>query len=62
MATHKDHHSWLRGSYYVGKLHPTLEYLKWNYGSLSSEDEQKYIQCKIHMQIRSEHNLEVSLS
>ena len=60
MAAHKvKRQSWLRGNYYVGKLHPTLEYLKWDYGSLSSDDERKYIQAKIDMQI-SEQVIEVS--
>jgi len=39
--------SWIRGSYYVQKLHPTLRFLMWDYGSLNKEQESAYIQAKM---------------
>jgi len=40
---------WFRGSYYVRKLHPTLSFLLWNYGSLNNEQELDYIKAKMIM-------------
>jgi len=40
---------WFRGSYYVQKLHPTLKFLMWNYGSLNDEQEADYIKEKMKM-------------
>ena len=45
----KDHESWLKGTYYVRKLHPTLEYLKWDYGSLNQQQEREYVNAKMRM-------------
>ena len=45
----KDHESWLKGTYYVRKLHPTLEYLKWDYGALNRQQEKEYVNAKIKM-------------
>ena len=45
----KDHESWLKGTYYVRKLHPTLEYLKWDYGSLDQQQEKEYVNAKMKM-------------
>ena len=41
--------TWVRGSYYVQKLHPTLRFLMWNYGSLNAEQEAAYVQSKMIM-------------
>ena len=41
--------TWFRGSYYVQKLHPTLKFLMWNYGSLNDEQEADYIKEKMKM-------------
>ena len=49
---HKEEHkaeTWVRGSYYVQKLHPTLELLMWDYGSLNHEQEAAYVQSKMIM-------------
>ena len=40
---------WFRGSYCVQKLHPTLKFLMWNYGSLNDEQEADYIKEKMKM-------------
>ena len=45
----KDHDSWLKGTYYVRKLHPTLKYLKWDYGSLNQQQEKEYVNAKMKM-------------
>ena len=41
--------TWFRGSYNVQKLHPTLKFLMWNYGSLSDAQERDYIKEKMIM-------------
>ena len=41
--------SWIRSSYYVRKLHPTLDCLKWDYGSLGEHQERDYINSKMKM-------------
>ena len=38
---------WIHGNYCVRKLPSTLDLLKWDYGSLSHEDETKYIISKM---------------
>ena len=43
----KDH--WLRPSYYVRPLAPTLQLLTWNYGSLREVDELEYVREKLKM-------------
>ena len=43
----KDHDLWLKGTYYVRKLHPTLEYIKWDYGSLNQQQEREYVNAKM---------------
>ena len=45
----KDHESWLKGTYYVRRLHPTLDYLKWDYGSLNQQQEKEYVNAKMKM-------------
>ena len=40
---------WFRGSYYVHRLHPTLKFLMWNYGSLNDKQESDYIKAKMKM-------------
>ena len=48
----KDEHkaeTWIRGSYYVQKLHPTLKFLMWDYGSLNKEQELAYVEAKMIM-------------
>ena len=41
--------SWLKGSYYVRQMHPTLKFLMWDYGSLNEHDEVAYINAKMSM-------------
>ena len=40
---------WVRGTYYVRKLHPTLRFLMWDYGSLDEHQEREYINAKMKM-------------
>lgn len=40
---------WTRGTYYVKPLHPTLQFLKWDYGSLNESEEKDYIREKMKM-------------
>ena len=41
--------TWIRGSYYVHQLHPTLRYLMWDYGALGELQERRYIEAKIKL-------------
>ena len=41
--------SWLKGTYYVHKLHPTLRFLMWEYGSLNKHQELEYVHAKMVM-------------
>ena len=43
------HQPWLKGTYYVHQLHPSLELLMWDYGSLDSQQEQEYVKAKMKM-------------
>ena len=44
-----DKEKWVRGTYYVRKLHPTLRFLMWDYGSLDEHQEKEYINAKMRM-------------
>lgn len=46
LASHK---SWVRGTYYVHPLHPTLKFLMWDYGSLDKHQEKAYTIAKMEM-------------
>ena len=37
----------IKDTYYVRQLHPTLEYLKWDYGALDEDQEMEYIIAKM---------------
>lgn len=52
--------TWVRGSYYVRPLHPTLEFLIWDYGSLNEYQERDYITAKLKMLHKELPNIEVS--
>lgn len=41
--------SWVRSSYNVHRLHPTIQYLMWNYGALNTQQEEQYIKAKMKM-------------
>ena len=41
--------TWLRGTYNVHSLHPTIKLLIWNYGSLNESQERDYINAKMKM-------------
>ena len=58
MATHAEK-TWVRGSYFVRPLHPTLDFLIWDYGSLDPHQEQDYIQAKMKMLHQELPNIEV---
>ncbi len=52
---------WLRASYYVQPLAPTLELLKWSYGALRKEDEHEYVLEKLKLcsnEVKNEENNE----
>lgn len=40
---------WLKPRYYVRELHPTIDYLKWDYGALNDAQETEYITAKINI-------------
>ena len=40
---------WHKPTYYVQQLHPTLEYLKWDYGALNDVQEEEYVNVKMRM-------------
>ena len=48
MASHTEE-TWVKGTYNVRPLHPTLELLTWDYGALDSDQEKDYIRAKIQM-------------
>ncbi|XP_019860429.1 PREDICTED: putative uncharacterized transmembrane protein DDB_G0290641, partial [Amphimedon queenslandica] len=39
---------WVKPSYYVRELHPTIDYLKWDYGALNDVQEVEYITAKMN--------------
>ena len=41
--------TWIMDSYYVRKLHPTLNHLMWDYGSLGEDQEKQYVLAKVHL-------------
>lgn len=45
----KKEEAWIRGSYYVQKLHPTMRFVMWDYGSLNDEQELAYVRAKMIM-------------
>ena len=47
LASHTN--GWVRGSYYVRQLHPTLQFLMWDYGALDQNQEASYINAKMKM-------------
>jgi hypothetical protein len=49
MASHMGAENWVRGTYYVRPLPPTLNFLKWDYGSLDESQEKDYIKAKMAM-------------
>ena len=59
LACHNQKETWVRGSYYVRQLHPTLRFLMWDYGSLSEDQEREYINAKMKMRNRQMPDAEV---
>lgn len=57
LASHK---TWVRGTYFVRSLHPTLKFLMWDYGSLDEYQERDYINAKMKMINKTMANPEVS--
>ena len=55
----KEKEKWVRGTYYVRKLHPTLQFLMWDYGSLDEHQEKEYINAKMKMLNKQMPNPEV---
>ena len=52
--------SWTRSEYYVRQLHPTLDFLKWDYGSLDEHQERDYISAKMKMLNKEMENVDVA--
>ena len=52
--------TWVRGSYYVRQLHPTVRFLMWDYGSLDEHQERAYINAKMKMLNRQMPEADVS--
>ena len=59
LASHEQDR-WLRGSYYVRPLHPTLQLIMWDYGSLDKAQERDYINAKMKMLHRTISNVEIA--
>ena len=59
LASHEQDR-WLRGSYYVHPLHPTLQLIMWDYGSLDTAQERDYINAKMKMLHRTMSNMEIA--
>ena len=59
-GSEKEKDKWVRGTYYVRKLHPTLRFLMWDYGSLDEHQEKEYINTKMKMLNKDMSNPEVS--
>ena len=51
--------NWHKPTYYVRALHPTLEFLKWDYGSLDSTQESEYVNVKMRMVSTDIHGVDV---
>ena len=49
LATVLRKETWIRGTYYVRQLHPTLQCLMWDYGALGEKQEREYIMAKMRM-------------
>lgn len=54
--------TWVRGNYNVRPLHPTLKFLKWDYGSLDENQERDYIKAKLKMINEKMPNSEVKIN
>lgn len=64
LASHDDanQETWIRSTYYVRFLHPTLKFLTWDYGSLDESQERDYISAKLQMLEKTIPNAEVGYS
>ena len=40
---------WHKPTYYVRELHPTIDYLKWDYGALNDVQEREYVTAKMNI-------------
>lgn len=52
--------TWIRSNYYVRELHPTLEFLRWDYGALDEYQERDYINAKLRLIEKLMPNAELS--
>ena len=53
--------NWTRSTYYVRQLHPTLEFLKWDYGSLDEHQEREYVSAKMKMLNKEMANIDIEI-
>lgn len=58
LASHK---TWVRSTYYVRPLHPTLKCLMWDYGALNQHQERDYVNAKMKMINKNTSDPEVGL-
>ena len=49
LAAHGSQETWIRGTYYVRQLHPTIRCLMWDYGALGEQQERDYILAKMKL-------------
>lgn len=54
------HDTWLRGTYYVRQLHPTLQCLTWDYGALGEQQEGDYIKAKLELVNKTLSNIDLA--
>ena len=43
---------WKVGFYYVKELHPTMDFLKWDYGAFDDREEMEYIEALLEMRMK----------
>lgn len=59
LLSHGGKEIWVRGTYYVRQLHPTLRFLTWDYGSMDKDQEREYINAKMEMLSKEKQTTEV---
>ena len=59
LLSHSGKEIWVRGTYYVRQLHPTLRFLMWDYGSMDTDQEREYINAKMEMLSKEKQTTEV---
>ena len=60
LAAHGSQETWIRGTYYVRQLHPTIQCLMWDYGALGEQQERDYILAKMKLSNRDTSNADIA--